>query len=285
MILFLAAILSAAGSDLLVNTADVASLENALVVDVRPASAYETGHIPGALNLDVTSLSEKRDGVTGLLKPLDQVRDLLGKAGLDPQKRIVVYSGMEVADDLKDAARLFWILEFIGYPKVAVLDGGYGKWTREERPIEKGPSKAAPLTLPDLAVRNSLRSNADDVVAAAKSGATIADFRDVAQYSGEKKSGAVKKAGHIPGAINLPADSCVDGESKALLSWDELKSIARKSGIDDSKGVVTVCNTGRSASTGYLVLRLLGHENVSLYDGSMSDWTASGEREVKTGTE
>jgi thiosulfate/3-mercaptopyruvate sulfurtransferase len=266
---------------LLVSTADVHGLQNALLVDARPADAYAAGHIPSALSLDVNALSEKRGEVTGLLKPLDQVRMILGDVGLDPGKRIVVYSAMDKPDELKDAARLFWVLEYVGYTNVAVLDGGLAKWIAEGRKTAQGPPIAKSITLPEMNVRSDRIATARNVeVLLHDSKGTVVDARSPEYFSGQKKADVVKSAGHIPGAVNLPVDTCV-GVGSALKSWEELQSIAKSSGIDKESPVVAYCNTGRSASTGYFVLRLLGYDSVAVYDGSMSDWTASGTRPVE----
>ena len=278
------ALFAAATSNLLVQTPEVDTLKDALLVDTRPVDAFTAAHIPGAISLDVTSLSEKRDGVAGLLKPTDQVRKILGDAGIDPAKRIVLYSAMEKPDDLKDAARLFWILDYTGYPRIAVLDGGMSKWTAESRKTEQGAPKYTPITLPELKVRERLLATVHDVEARLqKQDGIVADLRGSDFYCGDKKADVVNAAGHIPGAINVPADAFVNEQSKTLKSWEDLKSIAQNGGISGASPVITYCNTGRTASTGYLVLRLLGYENVSMYDGSMSEWTASPERKVDTG--
>ncbi|NUM54637.1 MAG: sulfurtransferase [Candidatus Hydrogenedentes bacterium] len=278
-----AVLCGAAQSSLLVSTADVDRLNNALLVDARPADAYAAAHIPGALHLDVATLSETRDGVAGLLKPLDAVRRMLGGAGIDPAKRIVVYSAMDTPSDLSSVARLFWILEYVGYQNVAVLDGGFAKWTAEGRKTETGESKAAPIELPEMTVREDRLATAAnvDLLIKDKKG-TLVDARGADYFRGDKKTDVVKAAGHIPGAVNLPVDTCV-AESTALKSWEELQEIAKSSGVQKGAPVVTYCNTGRSASAAYLVLRLLGYENVSMYDGSMAEWTASGGRPVETG--
>lgn len=284
MLWFAVAAFAAIQSDLLVQTSQVNSLKDAIIVDARPIAAYTEGHIPGALHVDVSNLSEKRGEVTGLLKPVDELRKILGDAGVDPSKRVVVYSSMETADDLKDAARLFWILEYLGYPNVAVLDGGLAKWKAENRKVESGPPPRNPLTLPQLTVRENLRATAETVESHLKQGdAIVADFRGPDYYRGEKKAAPVKEAGHIPGSVNMPAELCVADADKSIKSWDELKALAASSGLDPAKPVVAYCNTGRTASTGYLVLRLLGYDDVAVYDGSMSDWTATGTRDVKTG--
>lgn len=276
-----AAFLAAAGADLIVPTARLDALANALVVDARPADAYAAGHIPGAVHLDVAALSETRDGVAGMLKPIDAVRPMFGAAGIDPAKHVVVYSAMDKPGDLATAARLFWILDYVGYPKVSVLDGGFAKWTAEGRTTETGAPLPKAVVLPEMTVRASRLATAATVSQIVeKRNAVLVDARAPDYYTGAKKTDVVKGAGHIPGAVNLFVDTCVGGDGAVKLP-EELRAIAASSGVDASSPVVTYCNTGRSASTAYLLLRLLGHENVAVYDGSMAEWTAAGARPVQ----
>ncbi len=268
-------------SALLVATNEIETLQDTLLLDVRSADTFAADHIPGALNLNVDSLSETRNGIAGELKPLDKVRKALGDAGVDPAKRIVVYSAMDKASDISSAARMFWILEYIGYEKVAVLDGGFAKWQAEKRNTEQGASKAKPVVVPELKVREDRLATMDNVGLAIKDKkTTVVDARGPDYFKGEKKADVVKKAGHLPDAVNMPVETCVS-DTSALKSWDELQQIAASSNVSKDAPVITYCNTGRSASAAYLVLRLLGYENVSMYDGSMAEWTADDSRPVE----
>lgn len=270
-----------ANHTLLVSTDQVSTLTDSLVVDTRPLAAYTEGHIPGAIHLDVNSLSETRDGVAGLLKPVDHIWKALGDAGIDPARHVIVYCGMENADDLKDAARMFWILEYLGYDRVSALDGGFAKWESEKRTVERGGPTYTPVEMPELSLRPDRIASAADVEKAIDDNtATIADLRGADFFKGAKKADIVKAAGHIPKAVNLPAESLVEGENNTVKPILELQELLKKSAIPDGHRVITYCNSGRSASVGYFILRNLGRENVAMYDGSMSEWTAAGDRPV-----
>lgn len=270
------------GKDLLIATERLASIENALVLDVRPADAFSSGHIPGAANLDIGSLSETRDGVAGLLKPLEQVHAALAAAGVDPAKHIVAYCGMEKPDDFKDAARMFWILEYVGYPQVSVLDGGLAKWKAEGRSLEQGPTSVKPAVIPDLKPREDLLATMEDVESAIKQGdKRLVDWRNADMYHGSKKADIVKAPGHIPTAKNLSSEEMVRGQDSTLKQAGTIEELAKTQGVDLNAPTITYCNSGRSASTGYFVLRMLGNKQVSLYDGSMAEWTASEKNKVE----
>lgn len=262
----------------LLSTDNLAGLHDVAIVDARAAEAYAAGHIPGALHLDPATLSEERSGVVGLLKPVAELSPVLSALGLDPAKQVVVYSAMATPEDLSTAARLFWILEYVGFEHVAVLDGGFAKWSAEGRPIEQGAA-AAPAAArmePMLRPRPELMATHDEVVEAERTGVPLVDFRSPEEYAGLSKKDVVKRAGHIPGAGNVPATDLVDKHEMAGAVFYTLKPIEALQELlagDAAKPVIAYCNTGRSASAGYLAYRILGRTNVSLYDGSMAEWS------------
>ncbi|MCL4693548.1 MAG: sulfurtransferase [Candidatus Hydrogenedentes bacterium] len=270
------------GDELLISTNELASMQDVLVVDARPRDLYTAAHIPGAASMDVDSLSENRGSVSGLLRPLPEVRRSLSQAGIDPSKHIVVYSELDSAADFKTATRLFWILEYVGYERVSILDGGFAKWKAEGRDTAQGPSTVEPVKIPKLSVREDRLATIKEVQAAIESeSAALADLRSPEYYSGEKKAEVTKEAGRIPSASNIPADDFVSESDRTVKSWEELQGLMQQGGVSENEPVITYCNTGRSASVGYFVLRRMGNENVSLYDGSMSEWTAK-RKDVET---
>lgn len=271
----LASLAALQGDDLLVSTKQLASMPEVLIVDARPHDLYTAAHIPGAASMDVDSLSENRGSVSGLLRPLPEVRRSLSQAGIDPSKHIVVYSELDTVGDFKTATRLFWILEYVGYERVSILDGGFAKWKAEGREIAQGPSTVEPVKIPRLNVREDRLATTKEVQEAVDSkSAALADLRSPEYYSGDKKADVTKEAGHIPSASNIPADDFVSESDRTVKSWEELQALVRDGNVSAEAPAITYCNTGRSGSVGYFMLRRMGSENVSLYDGSMSEWTA-----------
>ncbi|MBP8129362.1 MAG: sulfurtransferase [Candidatus Hydrogenedentes bacterium] len=263
---------------LLIATDQLQQLQGVQVVDARPIEAYAAAHLPGALHLDPATLSEERDGVQGLLKPVETLAALLSEAGLQPARHVVVYSGMDKPDDLKNAARLFWILEYLGFPRVSVLDGGFAKWRAEGRPVEAGAPPVPPEPVPELSLtpRPELLAVREDVLAIiGTSRGTLVDMRAPEEYAGLAKKDFVLRAGHIPGACNLPATDFAVKMGSDIAPYYTLRPVTElKQAIqgDASAPVITYCNTGRDASVGYLVYRLAGIDRVAVYDGSMAEW-------------
>ncbi|MBX3180528.1 MAG: sulfurtransferase [Candidatus Hydrogenedentes bacterium] len=289
MSLALLCVVSAAlsASPLLVETDDLAGIASALVVDVRDADAFAAGHIPGAAHLDYEQLSENRDGVNGLLKPMDALIPILADAGLDPERTIVVYGAMDGATSVVPATRVFWVLEYLGYRDVRLLNGGLAKWRAEERPLETGASQASPIVperLSTLAPREALYATREEVLDAQRTKqGLLVDLRGKSDFTGETKSGSAPKAGHITGAKNLPGSEFLEEPYFTFKAPEQIRALVAAASPEANQPVITYCNTGRIATVGYVAYRIAGFEDVSLYDGSMSEWGLHAECPMSTG--
>lgn len=274
------------GGGLLVSQDDLAALPDALLLDVRPRDQYERGHIPGAAQLDATVLSETRDGARGLLRPVEDLARLLGEAGVDPARHIVVYGDASTFANLSYVTRTFWVLEYLGYERVSLLDGGFTQWQQEDRPVESGPPQSP--SIPNLALkpREELLATREDVTGLLESGQGILiDSRLPEFYSGAEKKDYVKRAGHIPGAVNLPSANHAEGPALRFEKNEQLEENFAKVGAKSDTPAIVYCDTGRSASVNYFVGRLLGHRFLRLYDGSFSEWAAQEQYPVALGAE
>ena len=263
--------------DLLLSTDLIGKVKDELVLDVRPAEAFEKGHIPGAAHLDQATLSEEREGVPNELKPVDALAPLLAQAGLDAEKHIIIYSGMGDVSDFKNATRMFWILEYLSYEKVSILDGGFAKWVAEGRPVETGPSKVEAVKPGKVSVRprGLLLAEYETVAEMAASGeGVLVDCRAPEEYAGLTRKDFVAKKGNIPHASNVPAQDLIDPATKLLKPAAELSQLIAPVKADRDTPIVTYCNSGRDATVGYFALRMAGHDHVAVYDGSMAEWAA-----------
>jgi thiosulfate/3-mercaptopyruvate sulfurtransferase len=163
------------------------------------------------------------------------------------------------------------MLRAMGFDDAAVLDGGWKKWTAEGRPV----STVAP-TYPRATFvarpRPGLIASKDDVLAAVGDGATcIVNALTPGQHSGD--GGATYgRAGHIASSVNVSARDIIDRETGAYLSESVLRERFSAVGATSAGRVITYCGGGIAATSDALVLTLLGHENVAVYDGSLSEW-------------
>jgi thiosulfate/3-mercaptopyruvate sulfurtransferase len=285
----LTAVMATAPAAVLVSTQDLESLEKTQIVDVRSEADYLEGRIPGALRVDVSALSAPAEGgVVNMLRPANEVAADLYQAGLDPEKATVVYGAFAEPADMLDTARLFWILEVLGWENVSVLDGGFPRWQAEERTIESGEPPAVTLPANPPAgrlVRQRIATKEDVQRIQKEGGAALVDARGVEYHDGSKQSGSVARVGRIPGSVNLPGESFVDFEGLSFLTTDGIRGKIESGGITTDTPTITYCNTGRSASVGYLAARIAGIKNVAMYDGSMAEWSADASCPIESGGE
>lgn len=231
---------------------------------------YREGHIPGALfaHLD-RDLSGRKTGANGR-HPLPDPQDFekwLEKTGLTPHDQAVCYDGGPGAM----AARLWWMLRWVGHEQVAVLDGGFAKWTKESRPITMDVPRFTPFNYP-IRLRSDL---AADVGAVEKSlgKSLLLDARAPARYRGEQEP-IDPIAGRIPGAKNrFNMDNLSpDGTFKQSAQLKrELEPLLR--GRSPSE-VIHYCGSGVAACHNLLAMEIAGLEGGKLYAGSWSEWSA-----------
>ena len=259
--------------------------ENLVLLQVADSSAdYDKSHIPGALFLRWNDIVVDRDGVTNELPEPEKLTALVQSLGITENSRIVLYDQGEGVQ----AARAYVTFDYLGLGGVsALLDGQLRKWTAEGRPTnsevpEVHPSGFVPHFNP--AVIASL----DEVRKLVESGETavcLVDARSPEQYSGKQTGHGSTRGGHIPGAENLPWQlSIVSADYPVLKPADELRKLYSGAGVSPDKPVITYCNTGRTASQDYFVLKYLGY-STRLYDGSFSQWSTAEGTPLKEGAE
>lgn len=239
------------------------------LIAVSGRDEYNKDHIPGAVFIDVMSDLSDPDTPLHILNSV-RFEDLMGRLGIGGDKTIVVY------DDQGGtwAARLWWALRYYGHQDVRLLNGGYSLWKNEGHPVEH--SSALPkATSFQVQIRPELRVTKEDVMHAIDDeGTVIVDALPPPFYAGELRLYPSHRAGHVPGAINVPAPSNLDPESQTVLSAPRLAELWRDAGLPSNKRVITYCGGGVYASFALFALHLLGHEDAALYDASWMEWGA-----------
>jgi thiosulfate/3-mercaptopyruvate sulfurtransferase len=230
---------------------------------------YDEAHVPGAVYVDWTrDIVDLDDPVPAQLAPPERFTATVSSLGIGDESRVVVYdhAGGQFA------TRLWWALVYYGHDRVAVLDGGWRKWTAEDRPTtDEVPHPAAASFTPRP--REGWRTDARGTLAASGRGAFVLDARDEAQYSGVVARGE-GRAGRIPGAKHLHADSLFDPETGTFLPDEELARRLREAGVPENRNepVIAYCNGGVAATVPLFALHRLGHANLANYDGSWNEW-------------
>jgi thiosulfate/3-mercaptopyruvate sulfurtransferase len=240
---------------------------------------FEKAHIPGAQFADLhNDLSDRTQPYRFMLPSAAQFATAMGKLGVDDSCRVILYSG----NTMWWATRVWWMLRVFGFDNAAVLDGGLQKWQKEGRPLESGP---APAPAPARFVIRERRPLMVDKYAVR---ATIGDpsVCTINALLPEQHAGtggvSFGRPGHIAGSVNLPAAHLIDPVTNTLRSPAELRAKFSHVGALDRE-VLVYCGGGIAASADALALVMLGHENVRLYDASMSEWALDPNLPMETG--
>ena len=245
---------------------------NTVFVEVdEDTSAYDTGHIPGAIKLDwKTDLQDqvKRDFVD-----TEQFSKLLSDRGIANDDTVILYGG----NNNWFAAYAYWYFKLYGHQDVKLLDGGRKKWELDARPLSTDavtrPGTSYTAKDPD----NSIRAFRDEVIAAIGI-KNLVDVRSPDEFSGKILAPAhlpqeqSQRPGHIPGALNVPWSKAAN-EDGTFKSDEDLAALYAEAGLDGEKETIAYCRIGeRSSHTWFVLQELLGHDNVKNYDGSWTEY-------------
>jgi thiosulfate/3-mercaptopyruvate sulfurtransferase len=246
--------------------------ESVVFIEVdEDTSAYDTGHIPGAIKLDwKTDLQDpiKRDFVDA-----QQFSKLLSERGIANDDTVVLYGG----NNNWFAAYAYWYFKLYGHHKIKLLDGGRKKWELDGRAMSAEPVSRPATSYAAAAPDISIRAFRDEVIAAIGT-KNLVDVRSPDEFSGKILAPAhlpqeqSQRPGHIPGAINVPWSRAAN-EDGTFKSDEELTAIYAAAGLDDSRETIAYCRIGeRSSHTWFVLQELLGHRNVKNYDGSWTEY-------------
>ena len=265
---------------------DLLILDIRSVVDGGGRQAYEAGHIPGAIHTDYVNDGWRatKGMASGLLPEPPALAELLSRIGLTPRHHAIIVSAGTTVGDFSAAARVYWTLKIAGHDKTSILSGGMLAWGRNATwPIEAGP---APVNRPSppypVKLAAELRADAGAVEhAIADQTAVLLDSRATNFFEGHAKSPQALRPGRLPGAVQLDHVMAFDSAAMALKPKAELEKLFA---AVPATPVINYCNTGHQAATNWFVLsEMLGRPGVSLYDGSMSEWTQEPDRPVDVG--
>lgn len=233
--------------------------------NVSGRSVFDAGHIPGAAFADLTG--ELADGDSDLefaLPTPERFCEAMGRLGVGDDSRVVLYDGTIAAW----AARVWWMLRWVGFGRAAILDGGMGAWTAEGRPLSSEPPNR-PVGRLTPRPRPELIADRDEVLASLGAGnVCLVDSMPEAHYRGEMTMYA--RPGHLPGAVNAPVMALLD-ETGRFRPLDDLAEIHD---LDRDTRTVTYCGGGIAASASAFVLTRLGFDDVAVYTASLQEWAA-----------
>ncbi len=266
--LTLAAVVAYAHPEALVETDWLASHlsdPSIRIVDMR-FRGYEDGHVPGAVLLANDAIRNPSNPPT-FLPSQSEFEALMTSLGIGNRTRVVAY------DDRGGiyAARLWWILNYYRHSNVALLNGGWIKWSREGRAASRETVTPASTTFQAKANPSWLATAQDVVAAINRSGVKIVDARTRAEIEGRELRG-IKRGGFIPSSVPVYWEDSFDPDTKAFKPAADLEKLYRDKGIEPSNEVIAYCQVGMRAAHDMFVLHLLGYTKLRNYYGSWEEW-------------
>jgi len=231
---------------------------------------YRGRHLPGSVHFDIDTVADPATDLPHMLPAPADFAKKMGLLGIAPGDRVVVYDRLFGGSA---AARAWWMFRVFGHDNVAVLDGGFTRWTALKLPTEMSPVRPEPRSY-EAAYRPELVRSFEQMKTNLASGAEqVVDARGPGKFDGSQPDVfPFKKLGHIPGAVNAPWGDLVDGETGVFLGKEGLAAHFAAAGVDLARPIVTTCASGITSCVSALALYQLGRADVAVYDGSWAEW-------------
>lgn len=230
---------------------------------------YRAGHLPGAVFFDIEALSDHTSPLPHMMPRPEAFAVAMRELGVSRDKHLVIYD----EGNLFSAPRAWWMLRTFGAERVSILAGGLAGWQRDDLLLEQGDVQTAEGEFEAKFSAEEVKRLTDVLLASHEGTAQIVDARPAPRFNAqvdEPRPGL--RRGHIPGARNVPwGDLVVDGE---LRTTDQLEAIFARQGVDLHQPIIVSCGSGVTAAVVALALATLEADDVTLYDGSWSEWGA-----------
>jgi len=235
---------------------------------------YDGGHIPSAGFADLTSdLCDSGSPFEFALPTPEQFCSAMGELGVGDDTRVVLYDGFLSAW----AARVWWMLRWVGFDRAALLDGGLNAWTAEGRPLSTEPANRPAKQLTP-APRPELIADRDEVLSAIDdSDVCLIDTMPGEYYRGE--AFLYQRPGHIPGALNINGIDLLDEQGR----YKPHGELAAMHDSDRNARTITYCGGGIVASSNAFIMTRLGFTDVAVYTASLQEWAANPANPMEVG--
>ena len=241
-------------------------------VDVD-TNVFDHGHISGAVGWNWQS--QLQQGMVRDLIDKEGMQKLLSDSGISNSTTVILYGD----NNNWFACWAFWQLKYYGHQDVRIMNGGRIKWELEGKPFVETKTEVDAVPYSAKYPDESLRAYRDQILKAlSEPGISLVDVRSPDEYSGllfapeNVPQEGSQRAGHIPGAKNIPWAQATDSDG-TFKTYAELLQLYKDNGITGEGNTVTYCRIGeRSSHTWFVLTQLLGYSNVSNYDGSWTEW-------------
>ncbi len=239
---------------------------------------YEQGHIPTAGFIDlIDDWADTTNPLNFTIPSFEALSSAIGKSGISATHEVVLYSSAHIMW----ATRAWWCLHFVGHENIRVLNGNFSGWKQGNHPIETG-SNHYPAQEFNGTPNPQVFSDTKTVEAAMENDVCLVNALSQTLYEGTGDF-FYKRRGHIPNSHLLFYGDVLDDEF--FLPSNNLNEVMERKNLQNANQIITYCGGGIAATVDAFAYKLMGHNNISVYDGSMSEWVQSDERPLKEGPE
>lgn len=251
--------------------------EPVVVIDTRDAETYAAGHVPGAVNLREIFTFLATSTAEGLQELKSTFTEAFGKVGLSGAETAVFYEDA-LNTGFGQSCRGYYLLTWLGYPKVRVLNGGFPAWQGAGLSVSTEPALPVPAAFPALPTADVMLSK-DQVLAALGTKTVLLDVRDIDEWTGESSSpygrDFAPRKGRLPGAkwIEWYRFMKPGPQGPQMKSALEVQAECATAGISPTDTVYLYCFKGARASNTFMALKQAGFADVRMYFGSWNEWS------------
>jgi len=252
------------------------------VIDIRPADAYASGHIPGAVSAPYAQWRGPADN-PGQLPPLDRLTQQVRALGVDTGTHAVVVSSGADSTDFGASARVYWTLKYLGLKDLSILNGGVKAWADAGLAQDKAVPAVTASSFqahPD----DSILATTDQVAAqVGQPGTRLVDARPLDFYLGKTKAPTAQVPGTIQGAVNVENGRWFKPGTSIFVPPEQARKIAAELlPGEQAAETISFCNTGHWAATDWFALsEVVGVKNVRLYPESLAEWSQDPSRPMQ----
>jgi len=279
-------------ANILISPGQLTQMTNSLptvILDTRSPEAYAAGHIPGAVNLHDIFTFLATSSKEGLEELRDKFAAAFGEAGLSGEEVAIIYED-SMNTGFGQSCRGYFLLEFLGYPKAAILHGGYQAWLAENLPTSTDIPTPEAKSFPIDEAASSVMLTADDMLAVLDKPEVVKlDVRDVDEWVGTSSSpygiDFCPRKGRIPGAVWLEWYRMMKpGEEVPVFkSKEQIQAECATVGISPESTVYLYCFKGARASNTFVALKEAGVKDVRMYFGSWNEWSRNPDLPIESG--
>ena len=250
-----------------------------------PKEEYVSSHIPGAVFFDINEIADQKVDLPHMLPNPNDFQLKVGELGISENTYVICY---DTNGSVMAGMRAFWTFKVFGHKNIAVLNGGFNKWTKLGYPVsnEFPKTKLANYTCsqPNPALVTSIEEVKENVK---KKNRQFVDARTAGRFCGtEPEPRPGLKGGHVPNSKNLAFQEMLQTDNyMELKSANDLRILFMERGIDPSQPIISSCGSGVTAAVLYFSLFLIGYDTVSVYDGSWTEWGSQEDTPVAKGPE